>query len=155
MTLRRSPLRRRLRLVLPLALLLAAAGPPGCDARARAIRARLSADERALFDRGRQLAAPCWACHDVLGRQDKVGPHLSGLWGRRAGASRFPAYSDALRSTGIVWDERTLDAFLADPAGYVPGTSMIFPGIGDARDRAALLFYLEQVTQPNAVQASR
>lgn len=130
-----------------LVAVLALSALTGCDARVREIRSRLGDEQRALFDRGRQVASPCWSCHDLYGTQQKVGPHLRGLWGRRSGESGFPGYSPALRDARVTWGTRTLDAYLADPDGFAPGTTMIFPGIQSPADRAALLFYLEQVTR--------
>lgn len=118
-----------------------------CDRHVREIRSQLSPAERTLFDRGNKLASPCWTCHDFTGTQNRVGPHLVGLYGRRAGESSYGGYSVALRSTGVVWDDRTLDAFLATPQRFAPGTTMVFPGITSPDDRAALLFYMKQVTR--------
>jgi cytochrome c len=138
---------RLLRLAIGACLALSVAALPGCDARVREIRQRLPDDQLPLFDRGSQLAAPCWACHDFYGTQNRIGPHLSGLFGRRAGESTFGAYSEALRQTGVVWDEDTLDRFLASPQRFAPGTTMVSPGIANPADRAALSFYIEQVTR--------
>lgn len=135
------------RLVAPLALVLAVAALSACDARVRRIRSRLSDQELTLFDRGIKVASPCWACHDFYGTQNKVGPYLSGLYGRRAGSANFGGYSDALRSTAAVWDDRTLDAFLADPQRFAPGTTMVSRGVPDPADRRALIFYIKQVTR--------
>jgi len=121
-------------------------GTSACDARMREIRSGLSADELRLFDRGAELSSPCWACHDFYGTQNKVGPHLTGLYGRRAGESTFGGYSEALRQSGVVWDDATLDRFLASPQRFAPGTTMVSPGIPNAADREALRFYIEQVT---------
>jgi cytochrome c len=118
-----------------------------CDSRLRETRSRLSGDELALFDRGTRLSTPCWACHDFYGTQNKIAPHLSGLYGRQAGVSTFPAYSQALRASQIVWDDQTLDRFLADPQRLVPGTTMVSAGLASAADRAALRFYIKQVTR--------
>lgn len=118
-----------------------------CDARVREIRSRLSDEQRVLFDRGQQVAVPCWSCHDLYGTQHKIGPHLRGLFGRRSGATDFPGYSAALRDARVTWGHRTLDAYLADAEGFAPGTTMISPGIPSHADRAALLFYLEHVTR--------
>jgi cytochrome c len=138
---------RLLRLAIPGALVLAIATLSACDAKVRRIRSSLSDQEIVLFDRGRQVASPCWACHDFYGTQNKVGPYLSGLYGRRAGSVRFGGYSDALRYTAAVWDDRTLDAFLADPQRFAPGTTMVSPGVRDPADREALIFYIKQVTR--------
>lgn len=138
---------RRVRLAPVWALLVVAALSSACDSRVREIRAELPPEQRALFDRGNKLSGPCWTCHDFTGTQNKIGPHLFGLYGRQAGGSDFGGYSAALRATGAVWDDRTLDAFLADPRRFAPGTTMVSPGVPNPADRAALLFYMKQVTR--------
>jgi cytochrome c len=134
-------------LSLALVAVLALVTLTACDARVREIRSRLDDEQRALFDRGQGVAVPCWSCHDLHGRQHKIGPHLRGLWGRRSGATDFPGYSPVLGDGRITWGTQTLDAFLADPSRFAPGTTMLSPGIPSPDDRAALLFYLEQVTR--------
>lgn len=119
-----------------------------CDSRLREARSELSGDALAVFDRGAALSTPCWACHDFYGTQNRVGPYLSGVVGRRAGDTTFGGYSDALLGSGIVWDARTLERFLANPSGYVPGTTMVSPGVANAADRRALVFYMEKITSP-------
>ena len=136
-----------LRLATAIVLAVSSAALPACDARVREIRSRLSDSELLRFDRGSQLSAPCWTCHDFYGTQNKVGPYLSGVYGRRAGSGAFGGYSDALRATAAVWDDQTLDAFLADPQRFAPGTTMVSPGIGSPADREALIFYIKQVTR--------
>ena len=56
-------------------------------------------------------------------------------------------YSPAMRKSGIVWDEKTLERFLADPMKAVPGTSMAFAGVPDARERADLIAWLKTATR--------
>jgi cytochrome c len=63
--------------------------------------------------------------------------------------------SDALLAAAIVWDEATLAAFLADPAGFVPGNLMVSPGVRDAQALADLVFYLRHVTRPGAREEER
>jgi cytochrome c len=53
-------------------------------------------------------------------------------------------------SASIVWDDRSLAAFLMNPAGFVPGNRMVSPGIQDTVALADLLFYLQHVTRPGA-----
>ena len=132
-----------------LAVLLAAA-VPGCDARDREIRAGLSDEELLLFDRGQKVSSSCWACHDFYGTQNKVGPYLSGVMGRRAGSATFPGYSQALRGSGIVWSRATLSSYLRNPQAAVPGTNMVAPGVASPGDLEALLFYIEQATVPTS-----
>src|SRR5260370_11222194 len=80
-----------------------------------------------------------------------TGPSLSGLWGRKAGSlPSFERYSDALKSTGIIWDDRSLDGWLTDPDRMVPDNEMPFNGIKSASDRADLLAFLREATKPGA-----
>jgi len=92
---------------------------------------------------GEKIFKQCSSCHQVgPNARAGFGPQLNGLFGRRAGTTPDFVYSDAMRSSGIVWDERTLARFLHDPSKAVPGTKMRFWGIGDDREIAALLAYL-------------
>jgi cytochrome c len=76
-----------------------------------------------------------------------TGPSLAELWDRKAGAlPSFERYSDALKSSGIVWNDQNLDAWLADPQGFVPNNEMPFDGIKDAAVRADLLAFLKDAT---------
>lgn len=94
---------------------------------------------------GRAIYERCAACHS-LGR-DRTGPRHCGLFGRRAGSVPGFPYSDAMRSSGIVWSRETLDAFIADPLGKVPGTFMGYAGVKDPEERAQLLAFLEVATR--------
>ncbi len=62
-------------------------------------------------------------------------------------------YSDALKRSGIIWNDATLDKWLSDPARFVPGNSMTFPGVKVAKDRQDLIAYLNAVNQNKAPQA--
>lgn len=94
--------------------------------------------------RGQALYAQCMACHALA--ENRVGPKHCGLFGRRAGTVPGFDYSPAMRRSGIVWNAKTLDRFLADPQKTVPGTAMIFAGIPDPQERADLIAWLEQAT---------
>jgi len=122
----------------------------GCSDPDRRILAGLDEADQARFRRGRRVATPCWTCHDLAGRVRKVGPSLQGIYGRRSGQAPDYQASDALRSASLVWDDRTLAAFLRNPAGFVPGTMMVSPGVQDPQALADLLFYLRRVTEPGA-----
>jgi len=125
----------------------------GCSDPDREILASFDSVEEARFRRGRAVAVPCWTCHDLAGTVKKVGPSLLGLFGRRSGMTSDYAASPALISASIVWDERTLAAFLSDPSRFVPGNRMVSPGIRDAGALSDLLFYLGHVTRPGARDA--
>jgi cytochrome c len=118
----------------------------GCDSYGE-IREGLSEPERARFDSGMRQATACWSCHDVTGEATNVGPPLRGLFGRRAGTLPEYPYSEALRASQVVWNRRSLDAFLANVQGFVPGNRMLSGGVPSAGARADLIFFLEHVTR--------
>ena len=97
--------------------------------------------------KGEKVFVRCKACHVVDQEQNRVGPHLVGLFGREAGAVEGFNYSDALKNADIVWDEATLDAYLADPRGYIAGNKMAFPGLKKEDERADVIAYLKDATQ--------
>ena len=89
------------------------------------------------------LFPACVACHSLKPEQNMTGPSLAGIWGRKAGTlGSFDRYSPALKSSDIVWDENSLDAWLESPRSLVAQTRMIFPGMSDARQRADLIAFL-------------
>lgn len=90
---------------------------------------------------GESVFKKCKACHATDGK-NKVGPHLDGILGRKAGAVEGFNFSDAMKNSGKTWDEATLDAYLKDPKGYIPGNKMVFVGVKDDADRADLVAYL-------------
>ena len=90
--------------------------------------------------RGEEIYGRCGACHAL--ETNRTGPRHCGLIGRRAGTEPGFTYSEAMKRSGIVWDERTLDRFLANPMVTVPGTAMTYAGIDDAQERADLIAYL-------------
>ncbi|HEY0488271.1 MAG TPA: c-type cytochrome [Telluria sp.] len=91
---------------------------------------------------GKVVYERCLACHALA--YDRTGPRHCGLFGRRAGSVPGFDYSDAMQRSHIVWDEKTLNLFLADPLRTVPGTSMGYAGIKDRAERADLIAYLKQ-----------
>jgi cytochrome c len=104
--------------------------------------------------RGAQLFGQCMACHSVREGEHLTGPSLAHVWNRKAGtADGFMRYSDALKQSGVKWDDAMLDKWLSDPARFAPGNSMTFPGVKDAKDRADLIAYLKAVDENKAPQA--
>jgi cytochrome c len=103
-----------------------------------------------MMSQGQRLfSRNCSACHSLEPNRNMTGPSLSGLWNRKAGSlESFSRYSLALKSSGIAWDDKTLDAWLDNPQHAVPGNTMTFPGIKDPKQRVDLLAYLKQATQP-------
>jgi cytochrome c len=95
---------------------------------------------------GAQAFGMCTACHTVTkGGRNGIGPNLSGLIGRRAGSIPGFTYSAAMKSSGLIWDAKTLDAFLAAPTKKVPGTKMPI-SVSDPAKRAAIIAYLTTAT---------
>ncbi len=103
-----------------------------------------SADMTGDPTRGKAIYKRCQGCHSIAA--DRVGPRHAGLFGRVSGSLADYSYSPAMRSAGIIWNEATVDAFLADPRRFVPGTKMPYAGIADRQERADLIAYLEQAT---------
>lgn len=91
---------------------------------------------------GEVIYGRCLACHALA--YDRTGPRHCGLFGRRAGSVEGYAYSAAMKRSRIVWNEKTLDHFLADPLKAVPGTAMGYAGVADSKERADLIAYLER-----------
>lgn len=92
---------------------------------------------------GERAAKKCATCHTfAAGEPGRVGPDLHGLVSRPMGARADFRYSAAMSAQDGSWDYESLDAFLADPKGYVPGTSMAFAGVSDPETRAAIIAWL-------------
>jgi cytochrome c len=102
----------------------------------------------ALADGERIFTQRCKICHAAeAGARNKTGPNLFGVFGRAAGAVEGFRYSPAHRDSGLVWDAATLDVYLQDPQGVVPGSNKRLKGIADADQRAALIGYMETLVQ--------
>lgn len=91
---------------------------------------------------GEQVYAQCQGCHKL--QENFTGPKHCGVVGRKAGSVSDFAYSEAMKSSGLTWDAKTLDEFLTSPISYVPGTMMGFAGLPDAKDRADVIAYLDK-----------
>ena len=100
-----------------------------------------------LVATGKAAFAVCATCHAVeAGKASGIGPNLSGVVGRKAGALADFGYSAALKQSGLTWTETELDAFIANPSGKVPGTSMAAGAVSDAERRKAIVAYLASLT---------
>ncbi len=92
---------------------------------------------------GERVFRQCQACHVIDTEQNRVGPHLVGIFGREAGAVEGFKYSDAMANSGIVWDEETIAAYLANPRGYVSGNRMAFAGLRSEEQIADVIAYMK------------
>ena len=85
--------------------------------------------------------AVCKACHSMEPGKNGIGPSLAGIWGEKAGAVPGFDFSDAMTASGLTWNQASLDKYLTDPRGTVPGTKMAFGGVADAAKRQAIIDY--------------
>jgi len=88
--------------------------------------------------------AACAACHTSDGTTG-LAPTAKGLYGRKAGTAKGFIYSAAMKKATLAWDDKSLDAFIADPQKAIPGNVMPFPGVPDAKQRAEIIDYLKTV----------
>jgi cytochrome c len=95
---------------------------------------------------GERVFVRCQVCHVLDQEQNRIGPHLVGVFGREAGAVEGYNYSPAMQEADVVWDVETLDAYLTDPRAYIPGNKMAFAGLRNEEERANLIAYLEKAT---------
>lgn len=97
--------------------------------------------------KGKSVFNQCRACHRLEEGKNTVGPSLHHLFGRKAATAKGYNYSAAMKGSGITWDEKTLDAYIADPKKVVPNGKMAYPGLKNATSRADLIAYLRQATK--------
>lgn len=92
---------------------------------------------------GEAAFAQCKACHSLEEGQSTLGPTLHKVIGRPAGAIAGFSYSPALKSSGIVWSEEKIFAYLEKPQALVPGTRMSFAGFPDPQKRADVIAWIK------------
>ena len=97
--------------------------------------------------KGEKVFNKCKICHVLDEPTNKIGPYLVGILGREAGTAEGFKYSDAMKESGVVWNDETLAAYLAEPRAYVPGNRMIFPGLKKEEEIQDLLAYLHAQAQ--------
>lgn len=94
--------------------------------------------------KGEKLFGKCTSCHTIApGGANGIGPNLHGIMGEGIGTGHPGfAFSSALSGHGGSWDFANMDAWLASPKAFAPGTKMSFAGLGKPQDRADLIAYL-------------
>lgn len=95
---------------------------------------------------GKDVFKKCAACHVAVEAKNRVGPHLVGIVGRKAGSVEGFKYSEAMAAKGaegLVWDEASIADYMRDPKGFVPKNKMAFAGLKKDEDIANLIAYLK------------
>ena len=105
-------------------------------------------------EHGRQVYRKCQVCHSLEPGKNALGPSLAGIVGKKAAGVPNFLYSEALRASGLTWDEATLDRYLLDPQKLVPGNKMPFPGMRTENERRDVIAYLAAAAAPAASSAS-
>lgn len=86
----------------------------------------------------------CRTCHTMKEGDNRQGPNLAGIVGRKAGSLQNYNYSSSMKQSGITWDEANLDQFIANPEQVVGGNSMKpYGGITDAAQRKTIIEFLK------------
>lgn len=93
---------------------------------------------------GQRVYMNCAMCHDARAEgRNRVGPNLWGIYNAKAARLDDFSYSRAMRDAELVWDEATLDAYLENPRGFLPGGRMAYDGEKDPINRRDLIAYLK------------
>ncbi|MEA2864228.1 MAG: cytochrome c [Bradyrhizobium sp.] len=95
---------------------------------------------------GEKIFAHCAPCHSTKPGENKLGPSLAGVFGRKSGTEPGYAYSPALKGQNITWDEANLNEWLQGPSKFVKGTKMIY-SVPDAKDRQDVIAYLKTLSK--------
>ncbi|TDQ82942.1 cytochrome c [Dongia mobilis] len=97
---------------------------------------------------GEKVFNKCKACHTLEAGKNKIGPSLQGIIGRTAGTVEGFKYSEAMKAAGtggLVWNDETLDKYLENTKGFVPGNKMPFPGLKKPEERADVIAYIKSM----------
>lgn len=93
--------------------------------------------------KGEKVFKKCKVCHSFDPGKKKIGPHLKGVVGRKAGTVEGYKYSKAMAASDVIWDEANLDKYLTKPKAFMKGTKMSFAGLKKEDQRADLIAYLK------------
>jgi cytochrome c len=111
-------------------------------ATAGALSVPLTANAQGDAAAGEKVFAHCAPCHSTKPGENKFGPSLAGVFGRKSGTEPGYTYSSAMKGLNITWDEANLDAWLQGPSKFVRGTKMIY-SVPEEKDRQDVIAYLK------------
>ena len=98
-------------------------------------------------EEGKKIFKKCVACHSINKEgRSKIGPALWGITSRNSGEVDGYKYSKALTAHGKVWSFAEMNSFLTKPKAHIKGTKMAFAGLKKAKDRAAVILYMNENT---------
>jgi cytochrome c len=94
--------------------------------------------------KGKRVFNKCKTCHELTTAKNKIGPTLQGVIGRKAGTVPGFKYSSAMKESGIVWDEKTIQEYIADPKKMVPGNRMVLAPIKKEDQREDVIAFIKE-----------
>jgi cytochrome c len=95
---------------------------------------------------GEKVFAHCAPCHSNKPGENKFGPSLAGVFGRKSGTEPGYSYSSAMKGLNVTWDEKTLDEYLQGPGKFVRGTKMVY-FVPNEKDRQDVIAYLKTLSK--------
>ena len=96
---------------------------------------------------GARVFKKCLSCHSIeKGKPNKIGPNIFGVLNRKAGSVSGYKYSKAMLAYGKIWSFEEMNGFLTKPKDWIKGTKMSFIGLRSAKDRAAVILYMNENT---------
>ena len=96
---------------------------------------------------GAKIFKKCLSCHSIeKGKPNKIGPNIFGVLNRKAGSVSGYKYSKAMLAYGKIWSFEEMNGFLTKPKDWIKGTKMSFAGLKKAKDRAAVILYINENT---------
>jgi cytochrome c len=95
---------------------------------------------------GEKIFAHCAPCHSNKPGENKLGPSLAGVFGRKSGTEPGYNYSSAMKGLNVTWDEKTLDEYLQGPGKFVRGTRMVY-FVPNEKDRQDVIAYLKTLSK--------
>lgn len=105
---------------------------------------------------GKTAFNKCGACHAIgegAESAKKAGPELNGLDGRKAGTLAGYAYSDAMKNSGVTWNEAEFKSYIKNPKAKIPGIKMVFAGITKESELDNLWSYVSQFDKDGKIKA--